>query len=723
MAAPSGTVWGNIVGGKGRVGIYTSLSSTNTQTTVNVQVWFYSKWSVDDSNNAYYFNNKATSATTKIGKVNIDHTVATGTGWNTKNQTQIGNYTYTYNRTTSPQTFSCAAKLSGINVVSDGAAMTVTTTYTIPALVSYTVSYVANGGTGAPSAQVKYYGINLSLSTIKPTRTGYSFLGWATITTATSAEYASGSSFTANANTNLYAVWKANTYAVTFNANGGTGAPANQTKTYGVALTLSSVEPTRVNYNFIGWGTSSTSTSASYLPGASYTSNTAITLYAVWELAYTKPRINGLKVVRCDSNGNTSDDGTYFKMECTWETDKTVSSISVKWGSSSKSITASGTSGTISEILGSGNISTETNYTVTLTIADSNGSTAISRTVPGKAYPIDFKKGGKGVSILKPAQKDGFDIGATTYVNDVEVTGNSLRLAGTNTTASVDEDTVTTWRNHDISVHYYGQTDRLIDQPSTYGYLINLARARDNDNIRQIWLGQPGGAILHRGGNANGWDGTWRLVLDTSNYLNYCVAKTGGTFTGYVNMSNSVNTVAEYRLHHGWLGFYPSNADAHAMTNRDGFMGFQGTDDFTINNQAGGSNFINKAWVTSSDRRLKDEIADISAELVDIWKELLPKTFKWNELNYGNGKIQFGLIAQDVISAFDKRGLDYKEYSFVVPYKMQDDDTEYFSITYDVYHMLTAMVLRETNTKLEEQQQQINSLQEQINELRNLLSS
>lgn len=79
---------------------------------------------------------------------------------------------------------------------------------TIDPLASYTVSYNANGGSGAPSSQTKWYGTNITLSTTKPTRTGYTFLGWATTSNATSASYAAGDTYSANAGATLYAVWK-----------------------------------------------------------------------------------------------------------------------------------------------------------------------------------------------------------------------------------------------------------------------------------------------------------------------------------------------------------------------------------------------------------------------------------------------------------------------------------------------------------------------------------
>ena len=73
--------------------------------------------------------------------------------------------------------------------------------------VSYTVTYDANGGSGAPAAQVKKHGKTLTLSSAVPARTGHTFRGWATTASASTAAYQPGASFTANANTKLYAIW------------------------------------------------------------------------------------------------------------------------------------------------------------------------------------------------------------------------------------------------------------------------------------------------------------------------------------------------------------------------------------------------------------------------------------------------------------------------------------------------------------------------------------
>ena len=167
---------------------------------------------------------------------------------------------------------------------------TASTTLSIPALASYTISYNANGGSGAPSSQTKYHGTAITLSSTTPTRTGYDFKGWSTSSTATSVTYAAGDQYTNNSSATLYAVWKAKTYTISYNANGGSGAPNSQTKTHGVSLTLSSTRPTRSGYSFLGWSTSSSATSATYQPGGTYpsSSNADATLYAVWQvITYT----------------------------------------------------------------------------------------------------------------------------------------------------------------------------------------------------------------------------------------------------------------------------------------------------------------------------------------------------------------------------------------------------------------------------------------------------
>lgn len=284
MAAPSKTVWGSVDGNdKGKLGIYTSISSSSTETTVKVEIWFWSKWSVSDTNNNLVYNNSSQ------GSVSIKHTVDTGT-WSTNNQTKIFSTTEKYTRESSSSKKTLSASLSNIAVLSG--TINVSTTVTVPALPTYTVTYDANGGSGAPSSQTKVHGTTLKLSSTVPTRTGYTFVGWNTSNTATSDSYYAGGNYTANEGATLYAVWSAIIYKVTYNGNSGTsevhGEAMSDTATYGQDYETKGNMFEKLGYEFIGWnekadGTGTDWTDKIGTPFAwNYTNN--IVLYAQWEI-------------------------------------------------------------------------------------------------------------------------------------------------------------------------------------------------------------------------------------------------------------------------------------------------------------------------------------------------------------------------------------------------------------------------------------------------------
>ncbi|MFI3327069.1 MAG: InlB B-repeat-containing protein, partial [Clostridia bacterium] len=137
------------------------------------------------------------------------------------------------------------------------------------------------------SSMTMTYDVSKSLTTNGFTKTGYTFTGWNTNVNGTGTSYTNAQyvkNLTTGTSIILYAQWQVNTYTVSYNANGGFNAPSSQTKTYGVALTLSPNEPTLDGYTFIGWSTNSVATTATYLPSDIFTTNANTTLYAVWEI-------------------------------------------------------------------------------------------------------------------------------------------------------------------------------------------------------------------------------------------------------------------------------------------------------------------------------------------------------------------------------------------------------------------------------------------------------
>lgn len=360
----------------------------------------------------------------------------------------------------------------------DSATKNVSFTVTVPAWTSYTIKYNANGGSGAPGSQTKWKDQTLTLSSTKPTRTGYSFLGWSTSSTATSATYSAGGKYTANAAATLYAVWKANTYTVTYNANGGTGAPSSQTKTYGVNLTLSSVKPTRTNYTFKGWATSASATTVSYASGGSYTTNAPITLYAVWELTYIKPSISGFSLNRCDSSGNTSDEGTYARVKFNWTTSKAVTAVTIEHRQSGNTtwttvtVANSGTSGSVDQILSTFDV--EKTYDFRITVNDGTNSLVKSGMLTALLYLIDFKNGGDGVSFGKPAElSNTADFGFEAMFRDKVIFANNNCIYGTKPDGTVYE-AINIQNGNGNLVFGYDNYDNANGQTNVYGHDVNF---------------------------------------------------------------------------------------------------------------------------------------------------------------------------------------------------------------------------------------------------------
>lgn len=72
-------------------------------------------------------------------------------------------------------------------------------------------------------------------------------------------------------------------YTITYNKNDGGGASATEYKDHGISYTISSNKYSRSGYTLVKWHTLAAGTGGTdYAKGASYTSNAALNLYAVW---------------------------------------------------------------------------------------------------------------------------------------------------------------------------------------------------------------------------------------------------------------------------------------------------------------------------------------------------------------------------------------------------------------------------------------------------------
>ena len=157
---------------------------------------------------------------------------------------------------------------------------------------TYTVAFNANGGTGNIGSQSFTYDVAQKLNTSNFSHGSDIFLGWSSSPTADTADYTDNQSVSnlttmTGGTVTLYAVWKANTYDVRFDANGGSGnmLPQSIGRTDSTALYANIF--TRTGFAFSGWNTKADGTGLRYVNGQEVNNlpgdtSARITLYAQW---------------------------------------------------------------------------------------------------------------------------------------------------------------------------------------------------------------------------------------------------------------------------------------------------------------------------------------------------------------------------------------------------------------------------------------------------------
>ena len=167
-----------------------------------------------------------------------------------------------------------------------------------------TITYNANGGTGAPTAETAMLNQLYTISSIQPTRQGYTFLYWI-INNNTNHKFYPGDTVVPQGDLTITAIWGQN-YTVTYNGNGKTGGSvANTSHAYGISSSLATNTFTKSHtvsfngnggtstaaskistYSPNGWNSNANGNGVSYYNGQSVTdlSSTGgtVTLYAQW---------------------------------------------------------------------------------------------------------------------------------------------------------------------------------------------------------------------------------------------------------------------------------------------------------------------------------------------------------------------------------------------------------------------------------------------------------
>lgn len=501
-----------------------AVTTGNTAYTITLS-WLGEGWTSSSSYSSTYSQSNAASL---VGKVNGTQKISASITGNRSYTVSSAGYSWhrgwsgtsttTINRTTSSQSIPVV-----VTYTVSGTTHTGTVNVTVPALDSYTVTYNGNGNTGGtvPAKQTKYYGKSLTLSSSQPTKTGYTFLGWGTSSTATTASYQPGGSYTSNSAVTLYAIWSKNiTITYNGNASGSTNVPSSQSTTVynattSALFTISSSIPSLTNYKFVNWTSNSDGSGTIYLPEQQYSFSSSTILYAQWKEDYIPLQIESAIAYRTDSTGTSNTgSGLYGKLEFTWRAgslsgnyyDLSTTTITAKYKAHSASSWTSITSPTKTD-LGNhrfsyskkkfgGSLSSDIQYDIQISIKEGTFDPVVySLYISTEAYVIDVNETGTGIGFLTSATDNGV------------VVGDNLTLC----------------------------------KPSGNSPSLIFQRGDLNDNSNDWQIYNKGGYLYfgHRGSGSTVWPTTQEWSINTS-----------GLFSGSINWTN-VNSKPDYIVTQG----------------------------------------------------------------------------------------------------------------------------------------------------------------------------
>lgn len=220
-------------------------------------------------------------------------------------------------------------------------------------------------------------------------------------------------------------------HTVSYNANGGSGAPGSAVKWYGEDFYISNTRPTRANHVFQYWATASNGSGTRYNPGQRYLPDANVTLYAVWKLATKPPTIPTFNAQRVDADGNPSESGTSVKLEAAWRCDTSgdgsnavqsvkfaVQDANGSWRETSA--VASGATGTATVTLSG--LSEDSSWRFRVIVTDKYGTVTAFTTVGPQRFIMDFSADGRGIGIGVAAPETGVSIyGSPVLINGFDL--------------------------------------------------------------------------------------------------------------------------------------------------------------------------------------------------------------------------------------------------------------------------------------------------------------
>lgn len=371
-----------------------------------------------------------------------------------------------------------------------GYAISQNTTMTAQAKANtYTISYNANGGSGTMSSTTATYGSTTTISANTFTKTGYSFAGWTTNSDGSDDgygwtnwsgtwKYVNGQYGISGGKLVLYARWSANTYTIKYDANGGTGAPANQSFVYNSGAKISTTKPTRTGYTFVNWKYGD----VTFDPGDAVPTGWGdFTLQAQWTVNSYYYDVNpdsGIASFDISGAVNSGTGLTDYYTQNPYGQEITITNVKAKTGYTYTGYTLSGsltalsgsTNTTIKTKLGAGSGAIALNskinsYTVTY---DKNGGSSVSKASASVNY-------NSAIDLTPTASKSGYEfIGWNTNKNATTVLS-SLKMGTSNVTLYAIYKKIVTVPTNALCTNptYNGTSQQVTSVTSGDGYTLS----------------------------------------------------------------------------------------------------------------------------------------------------------------------------------------------------------------------------------------------------------
>lgn len=127
---------------------------------------------------------------------------------------------------------------------------------------------------------------------------------------------------------------------------------------------------------------------------------------------------------------------------------------------------------------------------------------------------------------------------------------------------------------------------------------------------------------------------------------------------------------------------------------------------------------------TSSDRRLKEEIAPMSEKVENLFMDLKPVQYRFKD-DYDDNRLHNGFIAQEVEEAMEKNGIEYNDFSALLKFKPEmgeepkflneDGEADYeYGLGYGEFTALNTHMIQKAFKEIEKLKEEIKLLKNNI---------